>query len=141
MRIVKAWKWTKNDSVAMAVYAAESVLHVYEKRYSHDKRPRNAIDAARRWVKHPTEKNRLAADAAYAAAYAALTAAYAAAHAAHAAAHAAHAAAYAADAAHYAANAANAAHAAAYAADEDEEISTKIETWLRRRINRLEEIK
>ena len=122
MRIVKAWKWTKNDSVAMAVYAAELVLHVYEKRYPHDKRPRNAIDAARRWVKHPTEKNRLAADAAYAAA---LTAVYAAAYAA----------------ALTAADAAYAAHAAADAADEDEEISTKIETWLRRRINRLEEIK
>ena len=48
MRIVKAWKWTKNDSVAMAVYAAELALHIYEKRYPHDKRPRNAIDAARR---------------------------------------------------------------------------------------------
>ena len=78
MRIVKAWQWTKEDSVAMAICAAELVIEYYEKRYPNDQRPRQAIEAAKAWLANPTND---AADAAHAA--------DAAAHAAHAAAHAA----------------------------------------------------
>jgi hypothetical protein len=91
--------------VRLAVVCAQSVLDIYEKKYPDDKRPRLAIDAAIRYAREPTEKNREAAayaDAAYAAAYAA-------------AAYAAYAAAYAA-AAYAAAASADAAYAAAYAA-------------------------
>jgi hypothetical protein len=108
---------TPQIAVRWAVECAKRVLNHYEDRYPDDKRPREAIDAALRWAKNPTETN---ADAAANAAYAAYAAAYAAdaaANAAYAAANAAYAA-YAADAAAYAANAAAyAANAAAYAAN------------------------
>jgi hypothetical protein len=117
------------DYVSCAVFAAESVINIYEKKYPDDKRPREAIDAAKKCIKYPSKKNNAvayaadAADAAYAA-YAAYAAAHAAdavdaadvADAADAAAHAAdaaaHAAAHAADAAAHAAHAADAADAA-----------------------------
>ena len=98
-----AW-WTikhllkKEQSVKIAIYTAEKVIDVFEKKYPNDDRPRKAIEAAKAWLKEPTETNR----AAYAAANAdAANAAYAAAnaYAAYAAAYAAYAAANAADAA------------------------------------------
>jgi len=61
MRIIRAWKWEKNDSVALAIYAAEMVLKNFEKKYPKDKRPREAIQAAKKWLKDPTEENRGAA--------------------------------------------------------------------------------
>ena len=61
MRIVKAWKWEKKDSVALAIYSAELVIDNFEKEYPDDKRPRKAIEAARRWLKEPTQKNESAA--------------------------------------------------------------------------------
>jgi hypothetical protein len=82
---------------------AERDLPEFESQYPNEARPRQAIQAARRWAKDPTEENRTAASAAANASYAA----------ANAAAYAV-AAAAAADAA--AANAANAAYAAAAAA-------------------------
>ena len=96
-----------------AVFAAQQVLDIYEKKYPDDLRPRKAIDAALKCIGNDTEENRnasgaaagaaaesaadaaagAAADAAYAAAYAAYAAAgaaaYAAAYAAYAAADAA----------------------------------------------------
>jgi hypothetical protein len=96
MRVVRAWGWTKEDSVSLAIYAAELVIGIYEKEYPDDKRPRQAIEAAKAWLKDPTEKNRAAARAASAAARAARAAsaaAWAAASAARAAASAASAAA------------------------------------------------
>jgi hypothetical protein len=107
---------TQIIAVQWAAECAKRVLRHYEDRYPEDKRPREAIQAALKWAKDPTEANRAASNAAYAAAAAA---AYAADAADAAAAYAADAAAYAADAAAYAANAdaANAAaNAAAYAA-------------------------
>ena len=73
-----AW-WTikhllkKEQSVKIAIYTAEKVIDVFEKKYPNDDRPRKAIDAAKAWLKEPTETNRAAnaADAANAAAYAA----------------------------------------------------------------------
>ena len=57
MRIVKAYKWTEQDSVRLAVFAAELVIDIYEKKYPNDKRPREAIEAAKNWVKHPNAAN------------------------------------------------------------------------------------
>ena len=91
---------SKVQNVKYAIYAAEQVLHIYEKEHPNDKRPRKAMEAAKKWVNNPTEEN---INAAYAAAAAARArAANAAARAAYAAARAA-AAAAASDAAAYAA--------------------------------------
>jgi hypothetical protein len=134
MKIVEVHEWTKDNSVGMAIVAAELVLHIYEDKYPKDDRPRKAIEAAKAYLKdHSAKSQTAAANAANAAnaAYATANAAYAAAYAAHAAsaanaAHAANAAAYAAYAAANAAyatanaayaNAAYAAYAAAYAAN------------------------
>jgi len=108
---------TYAQRVRYAIFAAEQVLAIFEKAYPNDKRPREAIEAARRFVDQTTEENR---DAAYEAAYAASNAASnaaasaAACAAACAAAYAAYAAASATCAA--ASAAANAACEAAYAA-------------------------
>lgn len=111
------------QKIQYAVFAAESVIDIYEKKYPDDKRPREAIEAAKKCIDNPTKKNNAAAYAAHAVAHDADAAAYAA-HAAYAAAyaadaaHAVYAVAYAADAAAYAvAHAAYAAHAAVNAAD------------------------
>jgi len=108
--------FNKKQNIQMAIFAAEQVIEIYEKKYPDNKKPREAIEAAKKVLENDTKENRDAAYAAYAAAYAA-DAAYAAAYAAYAAAYAAYAAAYAAYAAAYAAYAADAAYAAAYAAD------------------------
>ena len=74
---------TRADKIRYAIYAAEQVIDIYERTYPDDKRPREAIEAAKTYLNNPTEANkRAAADAAaaYAAAYA--YAAYAAADAA-----------------------------------------------------------
>ena len=87
---------TKPQCVEYAIFAAEQVIKIFEDKHPDDKRPRNAIEAAKKYLKDPTEENRRsAAYAAYAAA--AADAAYA--HAAYAAAYAAADAAYAAAAA------------------------------------------
>ena len=54
MRIVKAYHWKKADSVALAIYAAELVIDIYEKKYPTDKRPQEAIKAAKAYIKNPT---------------------------------------------------------------------------------------
>ena len=77
--------------VQYAVFAAEQVIDIFEKKYPKEKRPRKAIEAAKKCIDNPSKENNAAADAAYAAADAA---------AADAAADAADAAAYAADAAY-----------------------------------------
>jgi hypothetical protein len=135
MRVTKAWKWTKKDSVLFSIYAARLVLDIYEKQYPDDDRSRKAIEAAETYIKNPTEENKAAA---YAAAHAARAAAYAAAHAARAAADAAAYAAYA--AARAAADAAYAAaRAAAYAADAA--VYKKLDKWMNKHLTELEEIK
>ena len=85
MRLVKAYKWTAQDSVKLAIYSAELVIDIFEKKYPKDKRPRQAIDAARAYLANPTKDTAArAADAADAAAYAAARAAARAARAARA---------------------------------------------------------
>ena len=61
MRVVKWKKWTKKDSVSLAIFAAELVINNYEKEYLNDKRPREAIEAAKLILKSDTKKNRSAA--------------------------------------------------------------------------------
>jgi len=126
--------FNKTQCVKYAIFAAEQVLDIFEKKYPDDNRPRKAIEAAKDYLKTPNDVTYAAvvtsaadaasaaqdaaayyANAAYAAYYAnAAYAAYYAAYAAHVAdaAYAAYAAYY---AAAYYANAAYAAYAAAYA--------------------------
>jgi hypothetical protein len=70
MRIVKAWKWQKKDSVAIAIFAAELCLKNFEEVYPNDKRPREAIEAAKKWLENPTIENKSAAWSAARAAWA-----------------------------------------------------------------------
>jgi len=59
MRIIKAYKWTKNDSVAFSIFAAELCIDNFEKVLPNDKRPREAIEAAKRYLENPTEEKRI----------------------------------------------------------------------------------
>lgn len=61
MRVVKAYNWEKKDSVALSIFAAEPFLKNFEKLYPDDKRPREAIEAARRVLEADTLENRSAA--------------------------------------------------------------------------------
>jgi len=114
---------TKMISVKWAIACASRVLHLFEKKYPDDLRPRQALEAATRWLNSPTETNRMAANAAAHAACAAANAAadngdrvaYSVAYAAYAAARAAWAAANAGAEAWWAAD--WAAEAAEYADD------------------------
>ena len=116
--VVKNPKWgnwlicrlmNKKQAVQYAIFAAEQVIDIYERKYPNDKRPRNAIEAAKAYLKNPSKKTKAyAADAGYAATYAAGYGA------GYAATYAAAAATYAAD---YAAGYDDAAAAATYAAD------------------------
>ena len=64
MRIVKAWNWEKKDSVALSIFSAELCLKNFEKLYPDDKRPREAIEAAKKVLEADTEENRSAAESA-----------------------------------------------------------------------------
>ena len=117
MRIARAYRWTKKDNVALAIYSAELVLENYEKIYPNDNRPRKAIEAAKKVLKIDNVKNRAAAEAA---AWAAWSAAEAVAWATRAA---------------WTAEATRAARAAEAAA------INKINKWIINHIKKLEEIK
>ena len=66
---------TRPQYLRYAIYAAEEVIDIYERKYPKDKRPRKAIEAAKICLKRDSKKNHAAADAA---AYAAADAAFAA---------------------------------------------------------------
>jgi hypothetical protein len=141
---------TKKQSVLIAIFSAELVLDIFESKYPADKRPRQAIESAKEYIKNPSIKNKEEASAAYAdyasayaaasaaayassyaaayaSAYAAASAAYASAYAAASAAYASsYAAAYAAYADYASASAASAMAYAAYAANDKKEIQLKI---------------
>jgi glutamine synthetase adenylyltransferase len=106
--------------VSYAVYAAEQVIDIFEKKYPDDKHPREAIEAAKKCIKNPSDENKKKAYSAARAAYGASSAAYSAARvadwAAYNAARAAYWVACAASAADSAACAASAADSAACAA-------------------------
>ena len=76
MRIVKAWNWKKKDSVSLSIFSAELCLKNFEKYYPDDKRPREAIEAAKRVLADDTAKNRSAAWSAWSAARSARSAAW-----------------------------------------------------------------
>jgi len=62
----------KKQKIQYAVFAAEQVLEIFEKKYPEDKRPRKAIEAAKKCIENDTEENYIAArvvasDAAWAA--------------------------------------------------------------------------
>src|SRR3990167_2896179 len=64
---------SKDDKVRYAIFAAEQVINIYEKKYPGDLRQRKAIDAAKKYLELKTKD--AAADAADAAADAAYAAA------------------------------------------------------------------
>jgi hypothetical protein len=102
MRVTRAWKFSRQDWVNLAIYTAELVLPIFESRFPDDNRPRTAIGSGS------------AADAADAAGSAANIGARSAAHAARAAVAAADAMTRKADAAAYAAQAVSSADGAAH---------------------------
>ena len=125
MRIIEAYKWTKKDSVSLAIFSAELCLKEFEKLYPDDDRPRKAIDAARAVLAHDTAKNRSAAwSAAESAGSAAESATWS----------ATWSAAWSAGSA--AESAGSAAESAAWSA-----AIKKIDAWFKKRIKELEEIK
>lgn len=83
MRIVKAWYWQKEDSVSLSIFAAELCIQNFEKLYPDDKRPREAIEAAKNYLKAvksgDKKKIEAARSAARSAAYSAADSAYSAA--------------------------------------------------------------
>ena len=101
---IKATRDVK-EKLSLAIQCAEIVLHIFEERYPDDKRPREAIEAAKACLADPTKEN---INAAYDASYDANSAARddddnddAAFYAANAAGNIAYGAAYAADTATY----------------------------------------
>ena len=74
-RVIKTYKWTKKDSVRLAIFSAELCLKNYEKKYPDDSRPREAIEAAKRWLKTGSKKGLAAAESAESAAWSAGSAA------------------------------------------------------------------
>ena len=44
----------RTNKVRYAIFAAEQVIHLFEKKYPDDKRPRKAIEAAKEWLKNPS---------------------------------------------------------------------------------------
>jgi len=137
MRVAKAWEWTKWDSVELAVYAAELVIGIFEKQHPDDKRPRQAIEAARAWLEDPNTKTSAAA---WDAAWAAWAASAAARDARAAASSAARDAAWAA-ASSAARDAAIAAASAAASAAARDAMKARIHRWIVRRTKSMKEIK
>lgn len=132
MRVVKSYKWSKKDSVLFSIYAARLVLDNFEKKYPDDKRPREAIEAAEKYVKTPTTKNKNAARSAWSA-RSAESAAWSAANAARSA---ASSAANAARSAWIAANAARSAARSAWSA-----IYKKLDKWMLNHVKELKALK
>jgi hypothetical protein len=128
MRVTRAWKFSRQDWLELAIYTAELVLPIFESRFPDDKRPRTAI------------KSGSAADAADAAGSAADIGARSAAHAARAAVAAADAMTRTADAAAYAAQAVKSADGAAHgiSAAVRTDVHNNIEKWLQERIYLME---
>lgn len=52
---------TRPQYLSYAIFSAEQVIENYEKEYPDDKRPRNAVEAARKVLTGDTEENRSAA--------------------------------------------------------------------------------
>jgi hypothetical protein len=52
-----SYSLSKMDRIRYAVYAAEQVIGIFEKKYPKDKRPRKAIQTVKRYIKNPTKEN------------------------------------------------------------------------------------
>ena len=147
MKVIRAYKWQKKDSVALSIYASELVIENFEKMYPNDERPRKAIEAAKKYLKNPTDKNEYAESAAWSAASAVWSAersaAWSAASAAWSAASAASAAWSSASAAWSAESAARSAASAVWSAawSSESAVMKKISVWMDKRVKKLEEIK
>ena len=57
-----ARRLTKTKKIQYTVFAARLVLKNYEDKYPNDDRPRKAIEAAEEYIKHPSKKNKSAAE-------------------------------------------------------------------------------
>ena len=66
---------THEQQIRYAIYAAEQVISLYEEKYPEDKRPRQAIEAARLCLDNPSEENKAAARSAATSAESAATSA------------------------------------------------------------------
>ena len=130
MRVIRAWKFSGQDWLDLAIYAAELVLPIFESRFPDDNRPRTAIGSG------------FASEAAEAAGNAADNGARSAAHAARAAAATADAMTRKADAAAYAAQAVKSADGAAHgiSAAARADVHNNIEKWLRGRISMMKHL-
>ena len=71
MRLLRVYDWTKQDSISLAIYVAELVLTNFEDEYPNDKRPREAIEAAKKVLQNNNEKNKSTAASAAASAWSA----------------------------------------------------------------------
>ncbi len=69
-------KMTKKQCISYAIFSAEQVIDIYEKKYPDDNHPRQAIDAAKKYLDHPSKENAAAAGAGATAASAAYRSAY-----------------------------------------------------------------
>ena len=78
-----------NQQIRYAIFAAEQVIGLFEKKYPKDDKPRKGIEAAKAYLAKPSKATKSAAYAAYVAANAAANVANVAAYAAYAAANAA----------------------------------------------------
>ena len=136
MGIVELYEWTKKDSVALSIFAAELILDNYEKQYPNDKRPREAIEAAKKVLKDDSKKNRSAARSAWSAARSAARSAESAVRSARSAARSARSAARSARSAAWSAwSARSAARSAA-----KQKIINKCEAFVQKRIPKLEKL-
>ena len=127
MRVTRAWEFSSQDWLGLAIYTAELVLPIFESRFPDDNRPRTAIGSG------------FATDAAGSAA---AIGARSAAHAARAAVAAADAMTRKADVAAYAAQAVKSADGAAHgiSAAARADVHNNIEKWLRGRISMMKHL-
>lgn len=63
------WKLSPTQQIAYAIFAAKQVLETFEMRYPENNKSRNAIEAAREYLRNPTDNNTEAVSNAAHAAY------------------------------------------------------------------------
>jgi len=57
LKILKDNKWTKKDSIKLSIYATELVIDNFLKKYPHDNRPQEAVEAAKKILESNTKEN------------------------------------------------------------------------------------
>ena len=60
MRIINAYRWQKNDTILLVLFAARFLLSIYEKKCPDDSRPRQALEAAEAYHACPCPQHQLA---------------------------------------------------------------------------------